>query len=352
VKPDLRGKRFDVLLAGYYGFGNLGDELLASGAVNFLLRSGIKRERIAILSRTPEESARVLGIEAFSRGLQSLSLRRALSSSKAMLMAGGGIFQDATSIRSCFYYWRLVRKALDASCGVAAISQSIGPLSSFFGKMMTNDALSRCAYLSVRDLASLEVARSLGLEADLCPDIVMALEIPRILPADEGDVLINIRPVKRTKPLMNVLKAARACANSGLRLKGIALSMEDEFLFGKYIAGGDLPPCEVVLIKNLEDFIKASEGAFAAIGMRLHFGMLSLLRGLKIAMAPYDPKVADFAEKWEAFCPEFREDQSNSDIMKLLTKSLFEDKKQPDHDKAAHALEGAFKKALNSLLED
>jgi polysaccharide pyruvyl transferase CsaB len=352
VKGDLPGKRFDVLLAGYYGFGNLGDELLASGAVNFLLRYGIERERIAILSRNPDESAEVLGIEAFGRGLSSLSLAHALAASKAMLIAGGGIFQDSTSVRSCFYYWRLVRKAIGASCRVAAISQSIGPLSTFFGKMMTNDALSRCAYLSVRDIASLEVALSLGIEADLCPDIVMALEIPRLLPADEGDILINIRPVKKTKPLDNVLKAARACAKGGLRIKGIALSLEDWSLFEKLIAGGGLPPCEVVLIKSLDDFIRASEGAFAAIGMRLHFGMLSLLRGLKIAMAPYDPKVADFAEKWDAFCPEFSEGQSNSDIMKLLTKSLFEDKKQPDHGKAAHALECAFKKALGLLLED
>lgn len=343
---------FDVLLAGYYGFGNLGDELLASGAVSLLVRSGIKRERIAILSNRPDESSRALGIDAFSRGLSSRQMRHALSASKTMLIAGGGIFQDSTSVRSCFYYWRLVRKALSHSCKVAAISQSVGPLSSFFGKMMTRDALLRCAYLSVRDMASLNVARALGLEADLCPDIVMALEIPRLLPAEKGDVLVNIRPVKKTKDIDNVLRAARACLASGLRVKGIAMSSEDKSLFEKRIACGELPPCEVVLIKSEDDFIAASEGAFAAVGMRLHFGVLSLLRGLKIAMTPYDPKVAAFAEKWDALCPEFSEGQPDSDIMKLLTKSLFEDKKQPDHDKAAHALESAFNKALSLLLED
>ncbi|MDR1514668.1 MAG: polysaccharide pyruvyl transferase family protein [Synergistaceae bacterium] len=350
--PESSGKSFDVLLAGYYGFGNLGDELLASGTIDFLTRAGIKRERIAILSKRPRESSRVLGIEAFDRGLVTRSLNKALSASISLLIAGGGIFQDSTSVRSCFYYWALVRKARRASCRVAAISQSVGPLSSFLGKMMTHDALLKCAYLSVRDITSLELTRTLGLEADLCPDIVMALDIPRLLPAEDGDILVNVRPIKDARAARNLLKAASACAESGMRLKGIALSEEDKSEFERYFASGVLPPCEVCLVKSSKDFIEASEGAFAAIGMRLHFGVLSLLRGLKLAMAPYDPKVTDFARKWDALCPEFRDDDVNSDIMRLLTKSLFKDKKQPDHDKAARALDDAFKKALSLALGD
>ncbi|MDR1021445.1 MAG: polysaccharide pyruvyl transferase family protein [Synergistaceae bacterium] len=352
MKLPASGKRFDVLLAGYYGFGNLGDELLASGAIDFLERAGIRRERMAILSKHPQESARALGIEAFGRGLASASLNRALSASRSLFIAGGGIFQDSSSVRSCFYYWALVRKALRASCRATAVSQSIGPLFTALGRAMTKDALSRCAYLSVRDITSLELVRTLGLDADLCPDIVMALDVPRLAPAEHGDILINVRRAKDPKIAESVILAARACSACGMRVKGIALSEEDESEFERHFASGNLPLCEVTLVKNRDDFVRASEGAFAAIGMRLHFGVLSLLRGLKLAMAPYDPKVADFAEKWDALCPGFACGQSNSDIMKVLTKTLFEDKKQPDHDKAAQALEVAFNKAVSRALED
>jgi polysaccharide pyruvyl transferase CsaB len=352
VTTAARDRSFDVLLAGYYGFGNLGDELLASGTVDFLVRAGIKRGRIAILSKRPRESERMLGIDAFDRGLFSGSLNKALSSSRSLFIAGGGIFQDVTSVRSCFYYWALVRKARRALCRVAAIGQSVGPLSTFLGRMMTQDALLKCAYLSVRDITSLELARTLGLDADLCPDIAMALEVPKLPPAESGDILLNVRPARNANAAGNILKAARACSERGIRLKGIALSQEDKSEFERYFASGELPRCEVFLIKSSNDFIEVSDGTFAAIGMRLHFGVLSLLRGLKLAMAPYDPKVADFARKWDALCPEFGDGATNSDIMTLLTKSLFEDKKQPDHDKAARALEEAFKKALGLALGD
>jgi polysaccharide pyruvyl transferase CsaB len=345
-------KKFDVLLAGYYGFGNFGDELLASEAVNFLVRAGIKRERIAILSGDPDQSKRDLGVESFARGLLSQSLRQALSESRSLLFAGGGIFQDSSSVGSCFYYWGLVRMALLASCPAAAISQSIGPLSSFLGRKLTKDALFRCNYISVRDNASFRLSGALGLKAERSPDIVMGLDVPRIIPGDSGEVLINVRPFKNREISLKVIKAAQAFFDSGFPLRGIALSKDDETELRKLFQRKGFSSCEIILVKKLDDFIAASGNAFAAIGMRLHFGVLSLLRGLRLLMIPYDPKVSGFAEKWNVLCPEFGDTSSNSVIIKVLTKSLFEDKKQPDRAKTTRALECLFKKALSRVLGD
>jgi polysaccharide pyruvyl transferase CsaB len=345
-------KKFDVLLAGYYGFGNFGDELLAAEAVNFLVRAGIKRDRIAILSGDPDQSRITLEIESFARGLLSPSLRRALSESRSLLVAGGGIFQDSSSVRSCFYYWALVRMALLASCPVAAISQSIGPFSSFWGRKLAKDALLRCSYLSVRDNASFRLSGALGLKTERSPDIAMGLDIPRLIPGDSGEVLINVRPFKNQEISLKVMRIAHAFSTSGFQLRGIALSKDDEMELRKLFQRKGFPSCEIVLVKKLDDFIAASGNAFAAIGMRLHFGVLSLLRGLRLLMIPYDPKVSGFAEKWDVLCPQFDDTSSNSDIMKVLTKSLFEDKKQPDRGKTTRALEGLFKKALSRVLGD
>ncbi|MDR3255546.1 MAG: polysaccharide pyruvyl transferase family protein [Synergistaceae bacterium] len=346
-------RKFDVLLAGYYGFGNLGDELLSTSAVNLLVECGIKKERIAILSGNPDESNRVLGIEAFGRGLSSKSLALALSSSRAMLLAGGGIFQDSSSFGSCFYYWALVRRAIFSSCAVGAISQSIGPLSRFISRRITKDALGRCRYLSVRDDPSLVEARSLGLAASVTPDLVMGISVPAVARCEDGVVLINVRPVKSdAEPAERVLKAARACDANGLRVRGIALADEDVSELEKFLASGELPPCEILSIKTLSDFEDVSRDAFAAVGMRLHFGVLSVKRGLRLALAPYDPKVAGFAEEWGVLCPKFSGITEYSDIMRLLTKAFFEDKKQPDHDEVYRALYEAFKDALSRILEE
>jgi polysaccharide pyruvyl transferase CsaB len=346
-------KKLDVLLAGYFGFGNLGDELLLSGALDYLETAGVKKNRVAVLSGDPGGTSETFGVEAFGRGLFSSSLSRALSISRAVIFPGGGIFQDSSSVRSCFYYWGLTRKALLHSCRLAAVSQSIGPLSGKFSKKMTSDALSRCRYLSVRDETSLALSRELGLHVESTPDLVMGLEFPKLPERDNGAALINIRPVKGIEAYARtVLKAARAFVSEGVPIIGTALAPEDETELKRYIRSGELPKCDVVLVKNLNDFMSVSQDAFAAVGMRLHFGILSLKRGLGVALAPYDPKVSDFAGKWGAKCPELSGLSKNSDIMEVLTKALFEDKKQPDYEKVRRAISGAFKDALSRVLED
>ena len=353
MRSRARKKNFDVLLAGYFGFGNLGDELLAQSAADHLSRCGIKKERIAILSGNPDASRRTLGIDAFARGYFSPSLARAISESRSLLFAGGGIFQDVSSVRSCFYYWRTVRKAVAAFCPAAAVAQSIGPLRRDLSKKMAKDALKICRYLSVRDETSLEVSRELGLSAKITPDLVMGVPVPRLARRENGTVLVNVRPIRKNAgSAAPILKAARACALEGMPLRGIAMAEEDKNELEMFVLSGELPPCEIVLAKTLDDFIDASEDAFAAIGMRLHFWILSKLRGLALSMMPYDPKVLDFAKTWDASLPELDGISKNSDVIRLLTNLWFEDKKMPDRDEVGLAIQGSFEDALKRILGD
>ncbi|HBG14661.1 MAG TPA: polysaccharide pyruvyl transferase CsaB, partial [Synergistaceae bacterium] len=40
----------DVTLCGFYGFGNLGDELMAESLLDLLEKNGVSRDRVAVLS--------------------------------------------------------------------------------------------------------------------------------------------------------------------------------------------------------------------------------------------------------------------------------------------------------------
>ena len=291
-------RQFDVVLAGYYGFGNLGDELLAEASVDFLKASGVPRERIAILSADPAASAARLGVMAFDRWNFS-SVSAALSRSRSLLLGGGGLFQDASSVRSCLYYWGLVRLAQFRGCSVWGLGQSVGPLSGRISRLLTRDALSRCSYLAVRDRASAEVLNSMGIAFTEMPDIVLGLSLPARRSDSDSAVLINIRPVQDDPSLCDsVAIAARRCVEHGMSVKCIALSSEDESIMREKMDGGELPYCEIVTVRSLEDFIAAADGASYAVGMRLHFGVLSMLSGLRLILVPYDPKVSGFAESW------------------------------------------------------
>ena len=291
-------RTFDVLLAGYYGFGNLGDELLAEATVEFLTASGVGRERIAMLSASPGESEVRFGIRAFDRW-KFKDVSAAIAQSRSLLFGGGGLFQDSSSIRSCVYYWGLVRLACFKSCTVWALGQSVGPLARTLSRLLTRDALSRCRYLAVRDRASSELLDSMGVRSVEMPDIVMGVMVPDSTRENFSSVLINIRPVQGdSRYARPVMKAARGCVESGIAIKCVALAPEDARTMESCMKSGELPSCEIVTVSCLEDFISVSEGAAGAIGMRLHFGVLSMLRGLKVLLSPYDPKVSGFAENW------------------------------------------------------
>ncbi|GHV26632.1 polysaccharide pyruvyl transferase CsaB [Synergistales bacterium] len=339
---------FDALLAGYYGFGNFGDELLASRAVDCLVSCGVERNRIAILSGNPAMSERALGIKAFDRGAGSRGMFAAISSSRCVIFAGGGIFQDASSLASCLYYWAVIRIALAMRRPVCAVAQSVGPLGSRAARLFARDALKRCSYFSVRDDASRALSATLGLDPPMTPDLVMGFSIPRIGGRQGiGTVLFNVRPCSDKRIAARAVGAARACSAGGCKIRGVAFADGDMAEIRNFISLGELPECETVLVKDLRDFIDASEDASAAIGMRLHFGILSKLRGLGVFMSPYDPKVECFTNRFADICPDFNEITVN-DIIKLLTKSLFEDKRKIDADEAGRASAEDFKAALRA----
>lgn len=309
-------RSYDVVIAGYYGFGNLGDELLAQSVIQLLLSFGVEKGKIAILSNNPEESEKKFGVTAINRW-KLTAVREALLVSCTLLLGGGGLFQDATSARSCAYYWGLVRLARMARCRVWAFGQSVGPLVSPAARWLARTAFAACEYAGVRDEGSRAVLAGFGLSSELTPDLVFALDLPP-LPEKGRTVLINARPSKDARWGGRVAFASRALMDKGFALRGVAFSEEDARELEALAAAHGLKLEDIASPASAEDFLKISGDAFAAVGMRLHFGILSLRRGLSVLLAPYDPKVSGFAQLWGLSLLSAEDIKEDSVIMPLL----------------------------------
>ena len=141
-------KEFDVLLLGYYGFGNLGDELLCEASLRLLASCGVPKERVALLSAAPRESEERYGVRTFNRwSLREIG--RACAASRSLLLGGGGLFQDSTSARSCVYYYAAVRIARLLGLRVWAEGQSVGPLRRGLSRALTRGAFGSCVHTGV-----------------------------------------------------------------------------------------------------------------------------------------------------------------------------------------------------------
>jgi polysaccharide pyruvyl transferase CsaB len=343
------GKIFDVLLAGYFGFGNLGDELLLEAAVKNLEKCGVPRDKIAALSNNPDETRLRVGIEAFSRWSVK-SVFHALGVSRFMIMPGGGLFQDASSVKSCVYYWGLARAAGMKSVPVAALGQSVGPLSSKAARFLARDAFSRCAYVAVRDSASARMLQRMRIPHDEMPDPVMSLDVEANVHGDA--VLINARPVPGPDAYSRpIARAAKILAREGVKLIYVAMSGEDAGFMSDLQKKSELPKGEIISPKDVAGFSEAARLARAAVGMRLHFGILSMKSGLDVVLSPYDPKVSSFAEEWGIKQLKEENDNENFDIMRLLTNSRFRDIRDKRKFEKIHLqVTGQFQKALGLVL--
>lgn len=330
------GRKFDVLLFGYYGFGNLGDELLLESVVNLLSTNGIDKSKVAVLSSSPNQTEITFGLKSFNRQ-NILQIFKALINSKTLLLGGGGIFQDATSVHSCLYYWFVVRFAKLLRVKAWAIGQSVGPLKSKIGKFATRDAFSICFYRGVRDFNSFNILKNWDLEAEITSDYVVSLDISGTENTGNS-LLVNVRGEHETLSDRVVATASRYAKENKLDIIAVGLSEEDIETINFYVEAKAFSPSAVVLIKSIEDFEELLHKAKYSLGMRFHFILLSCLAKLQVSAASYDPKVASLAKEWSI--PEINEELLFSH---RLNESFIGEQQE--------LIRTQFKDALNMVLE-
>ena len=278
-------RKYGAALIGYYGFGNFGDELLLKACINILEKCGINRGRIAVLSNDPENTARDFGVDCANRWRlgEILSVFR---ESERVIFGGGGIFQDSTSFKSCVWYWGIVRLARLMGAKVYALGQSVGPLESGVSRFFAGNALRLCKVLHVRDDKSLRLSELLG-----CRNVIRGCDLVMTLKPESPDIertpermLVNLRPCPELEHYAEILRP-----NLADNALGVAMSPEDESALSV------LGLRETVRIRSFREAGELWRTAKSAVGMRLHFGILSRIFGTPVAMMPYDVKVNEFA---------------------------------------------------------
>lgn len=119
-------KKYDVVLSGYYGFGNSGDDALLY-AITDSLREVMPDVRVCVLSAKAKEMRKVYGVDCAAR-FNPFAVRRALKSAKMLISGGGSLIQDVTSSKSLVYYLSVMRYAARYGDKVYVYANGIGPL--------------------------------------------------------------------------------------------------------------------------------------------------------------------------------------------------------------------------------
>ncbi len=172
-----------ILISGYYGFNNAGDDVVLYGII-----SSLKREQpnisLAVLSNQPDRTAELFGIEAYNRWSFGTIVRE-LSRSDMLVMGGGTLMQDVTSPRSVLYYLGIVTIAKLLGKPVVFYAQGFGPILKSLSRTMIKRVVNHVNIITVRDYESGEDFKACGVKK--APIYITADPALTISPDDIAD---------------------------------------------------------------------------------------------------------------------------------------------------------------------
>lgn len=179
-----------IVLSGFYGLGNTGDEAILKAIVDNL-RAELDNPDITVFSLSPEQTAKDYGVQSVYRGWRHGNKEKvkALRKADLLISGGGGLLQDTYPTKFLFgplpYYLLIVFLAKLCGTKVMFFSQGIGPVTSKWGKFLMRLFANMADFVTVRDEYSKDYLLSLGVKR---PETVVTADIVFAFKPDEDPV--------------------------------------------------------------------------------------------------------------------------------------------------------------------
>jgi polysaccharide pyruvyl transferase CsaB len=308
-----------VVISGYYGFRNSGDEAVLHAILTALREEG-EREGVGItpivLSANPQETARLYGVEAAHR-MRPGELIRTIRSSDALISGGGSLLQDVTGPKTIPYYLAVIKLAQWFGKPTYVYAQGIGPVvrRGLFGPMIRS-TLSRCRYISVRDEESKQLLVTLGIGPDavsVVPDPVMGLGLRLGITESQHDeavdkprVGVSVRFWREDRKDLDAVAEglARLLARTDVMVEMLPFHLPADLEASRYVADrlaeSGVGANRVRVHEGTEhpsEMLCEVARCDALIGMRLHSLIYAATAFVPPVGVTYDPKIDQFLRR-------------------------------------------------------
>jgi polysaccharide pyruvyl transferase CsaB len=320
-----------ILIGGYYGFGNAGDEAILAGMLHDL--RALSPNIIPVIpSGNPTETHRVYGAETFPWNDLG-RLIKAVDESDLVILGGGGLFHDYWGVEETTFLTRhpfgityynsfpTLAVLLKKPCMLYAIG--VGPLLTPLGRSFTKIAFEQADIATVRDIESKDLLISLGIE----PNKVVvtadpAFSLPSMTPSDGSHLLRRyIRSFPVPSPIVGVVvrewdfgidpdiweREVSTALDLFIEKYGgtvlfVPFQQVEEFLtndmgVAKRISGHMAYSSHVQILEEKllpEELIGILGACDLILGMRLHSLIFGVKGAVPVVGLSYDPKVDHF----------------------------------------------------------
>lgn len=299
-----------VLISGYYGFDNLGDEAILAALLQELAVRQPEWTPV-VLSHKPSATEMTYGVEACARD-SILSLWEEMGRAGLLISGGGGLLQNVTSQLSLVYYLSIMELARRRGTPYVVLGQGLGPLWGPGVGSAVKRYLDRAAAVVLRDPDSVRWARDLGVSETLiteAADLALLLQPSREVVADNLLSLVKLDP---QEPICGLVLrgwggkepwevAAETCdylqEHLGLRCLLLPFQPEDRALAWRVASTAVTSPAVLETPVTPADMLSLFGRLSLVVTMRLHGLVFAAARQVPALGLSYDPKVTAFARQ-------------------------------------------------------
>ena len=305
-----------ILISGYYGFSNAGDEAMLTAIIG-ALRAERQDVEITVMSGKPEITAEKHGVNSIHR-FNPLKIFKAMLSTDLLLSGGGSLLQDVTSKRSIIYYLSILLLAKLLGKEVMLYAQGIGPINSSVARILTKNVCRKADLITVRDDGSYDELLEMGLPSDrilVTADAVFSLLADR---RDIGRQILLENGLEGDKPIIGIAvrhwtgeqRFMQVFADAAFKLRKqhnayivfVPLQFPADTNIAQEIALLMPDRTDTIILKEgytTEEYVSLISNLDFLIGMRLHALVFSALAGVPFLAVSYDPKVDRFVKGME-----------------------------------------------------
>lgn len=320
----------NLVLSNTYGHPNVGDEAILTAMISDI-QTRLSPVEITILSlRSELTEKKHPGCRALRSGLLRgwFSTLRAIKNADVLIVGGGGIIQDSTSVGNLLFH--LSRPLMAGLMGVPVyyFALGVGPLNRLLSRKLTSWILKKGEYLTVRDEMSSDLLISLGINPSLIEvtaDPAVTLEFAQFIeetaefqkikhhrkqklliglslrPIPDQSSWVALQPGKGKKTTWfqeeMVQAAERLLEHFDGQIVFFSMHPEQDDALGKLLKEKLSHPERILIItgdKSPNQMLSLINQVDLMIGMRLHALIFASRSGIPIIGLGYDPKVTGF----------------------------------------------------------
>lgn len=320
----------NIVISGYFGFDNIGDEAILYETIKLLKENNINP---IVLSKNPNKTMEEYSTSSIQRDNFNLVIKT-IKNSNGLISGGGSLLQDVTSWRNIPYYLFIIEIANFFKKPIYFHAQGIGPLNKRLSSLMVKNSLKKCETLSVRDINSAKIIKEdlkikKNLEIINDPALFLKKEEKTLLPEHINDFLnkrplfLSIKNSKHNNKVLNEMKSfLKEIKKDNIPIISLPFHYRQDLEITKNILKDY--PNKIIIEDNLtiSQILEIIENCNMVLGTRLHSLILSANRITPFIGISYDPKIDEFLSQFNKKPTCYIEEIDKNKLLKEFYKTI------------------------------